>query len=344
MSSSTEYDALIIGAGPGGLSCAAAAARAGLRVAVLERGAIPGRKVCAGGITGNGLLNRLPAALLEKSFCRQIIATPRRHVRIEADQPLIATVDRQRLGAYHAAQAETAGAEIMFGARALRIAGNHVVYRSNGREKRLSGRFLVGADGSHSLVREHLRVPTERIGIGITYYLDRDSDEMVWNFDSRRFGCGYTWLFPHRDRLCVGAYSGHRHLSPRLLQKQLLTWLAETGLDIGRAELRADLVNHDFRGWRFGSCFLVGDAAGLASPLTGEGIFPAVASGEAVAAVMAGDESAGTELQRMMAKHRKHHIMLRLARLHPLVASCLVEAAAVLLQRGILTAASFEMA
>jgi geranylgeranyl reductase len=339
-----DYDAVVIGAGPGGLRCAQHLANRGVRVAVLERRYAAGRKVCAGGITWNGLLGSLPESLLEAAFASQTISTGRRRVIIREPHPLIATVNRQRLGQYQAEQAAQAGADLFFDAPVLRINDKEIFYRWRGKERRLRCDYLIGADGSNSLVRASLGLKTQRLGIGINYFVGRTYDEMIWHFDAARFGSGYSWVFPHRETMSVGVYRGTRKGSAAALQRQLLGWLGAIGVSVNRAAVGADLVNHDYRGWRFDRCFLIGDAAGLASPLTGEGIYPAVVSGEAVAAAIVDPSGDQSTINKLLKKHKKHRIMLNLAETSPQLASFLAELSALLLRYRLLSSSSFEMA
>ena len=74
-----------------------------------------------------------------------------------------------------------------------------------------------------------------------------------------------------------------------LLKQKIDQWVKKHGIDTGSARLRAGLINSDFQGYCFGNMLLEGDADGLASGLTDEGIFPAIVSGETVASLLLGD-------------------------------------------------------
>ena len=76
------YDVIIVGAGPGGLACAETTARAGLKTLVLERKLILGPKVCAGGVTWNGLVKRVPVDIMERQCATQYIYTRSQQISV----------------------------------------------------------------------------------------------------------------------------------------------------------------------------------------------------------------------------------------------------------------------
>ncbi|MEW6428915.1 MAG: NAD(P)/FAD-dependent oxidoreductase, partial [Thermodesulfobacteriota bacterium] len=263
-----SFDTIIIGAGPAGLSCAALLARQGRSVLVLEKNREIGPKVCAGGITWSGLREAIPESLVERRFQEQRIFSRLQRVTIKAAVPMVVTVDRGRLGRWMRDQAATAGAEIRSGCRVEAIGAATVATTAG----EFGYTHLVGADGSNSLVRRHLDLPRQRVGIGLQFWLEKTLPDMEWHIDAGRFAGGYAWIFPHGRRSSVGIYAGRGLLQPRELRARLLGWAQERGLSLKGLQPEAYLINYDYRGSRFGKVHLVGDAAGLASPLTGEGI------------------------------------------------------------------------
>ena len=106
------FDVVVVGAGPGGLACAEKTAFRGLSTLVLERKETLGTKVCAGGITWNGLLRKISDDLAERQFSKQYIYTRHQQVCLCSDSPIIATVDRQKLGQWMAVRARKVGAVV----------------------------------------------------------------------------------------------------------------------------------------------------------------------------------------------------------------------------------------
>jgi len=335
-----SYHTVIVGAGPGGLACATLLAQAGREVLVLERNQRVGPKVCAGGITWSGLKQRLPESLLQRSFPDQHLVTPFQKKVISAALPLVSTVNREELGQWQLKEALAAGVRVRTGARVGRIGENSLEVQG----EEIAFSHLVGADGSSSLVRQHLGLATSEVGVGINVFIAGDFPRMEWHLDDRLFNNGYAWIFPHRGCASIGAYAPRHSLRPLELRKNFLLWAAKHGINPRAARLQAGLINYDYRGWRFGNRFLVGDAAGLASALTGEGIFPAIVSGEEAARAILDPGYPAPKMARLLARHRRHLQVVRLTGASRLGCRLTTEALVLGLRTGLIDFSALEMA
>jgi len=340
------YDVIIIGAGPGGLACAAVTAAQGLSTLVLERKHILGQKVCAGGITWNGLLKKIPLDISEKHFSKQQIVTPYQRVCVSSSTPIIATVNRERLGQKLAEKAIHAGATIRLGCRVLSIEGQSLLSRNaaSGTTERLTFSYLVGADGSSSLVRRHLGLPVEALGIGITYQIPGEFPEMQWHLNSSLFANGYAWVFPHRESASIGGYVDARYMQAQELKTNLLRWGDICGYPLRQNKCSAEFINFDYRGYHFGNIFLVGDAAGLASGLTGEGIYPAIISGETVGNVLACPLGDTTPLKNLIKNQALHRKLVQITGKNKVFATFIPEIVTLCLRLKLLNFSNLEMA
>ena len=170
---------------------------------------------------------------------------------------------------------QKAGAKIRTACRVSAVDGNHIIV--NG--EKIGFDHLVGADGSNSIVRKSLDIPVNKTAIGIQYIsktLRKNFEVFVDDFrDILRYG----WIFPHRGFTSIGM--GGRTGKGALMRRSL-DELCDR-LSIERTRFEAARINIDYKGFVFGNRFLAGDAAGIASGLTGEGIYQAILSGEEVA-------------------------------------------------------------
>ena len=129
-----------------------------------------------------------------------------------------------------------------------------------------------------------------------------------------------------------------------MLKERLLAWAATQGMRIEPDAVRAGLVNFDYRGVRFDRTFLVGDAAGLASGLTGEGIHPALISGRAVARMILDPAASTRALDLLVHHHRRHRRFVALAGGRRRLCGLLMETLVVLLRLKMLDFRALEMA
>jgi geranylgeranyl reductase len=341
-----SFDVIIVGAGPGGLACAEITASQGLKTLVLERKPIIGKKVCAGGVTWHGLVKKVPIDISERQFKTQYIFTRYQKVSVSAPTPIIATVNRETLGQQMGRNALQTGAEIRLNCQVISINGRELTFLDKATKKLTQKKFtyLVGADGSSSLVRRHLGLPVQDVGIGINYQLPGNFPDMEWHLDSALFKSGYAWVFPHKDTVSVGAYVDARVMKAKTLQENLLKWGERTGFPLSAYKGEAEYINFDYRGYRFNNIFLIGDAAGLASGLTGEGIYPAIVSGESVAKCIASPGFNPVDLMKLINNHNRHKRMVSIQGKNKFLSIVLAELITFCLKKKFINFSAIEMA
>lgn len=276
------YDVIIVGAGPAGLRCAEVLASSDLSVLLLEKNDKMGQKVCAGGITRKDLaILDLPDHVIEYKVTNTAVHSPKRNSTAEAPEPFVFTLSREGLGEWQREQLFETSVKVLTKAKVSEIKTAIVVV--NGKTK-YGYRYLVGADGVSSIVRRYLKIPTEKRLIGIQYLIPSKSKPKLEIFmDSKLFKAWYAWVFPHENHIAVGCCADPKLMPPAELKKNFKIWLNQKGFDISNAQYQSWPINYDYRGYKFGNTFLVGEAAGLASGFTGEGIYQALASGDTVA-------------------------------------------------------------
>jgi len=340
-----NFAVIVIGAGPAGLSCARLLAEDGIKVLVLERKNVIGPKVCGGGITWKGLIQRVPEELIDRSFAVQNIRSNYQKIRITSTSPIIATVSRRKLGQWMYRQAVAAGACVMTGMTVKEINQCRITaVDDTGTEHGFNYRYLIGADGSSSQVRKYLRLGSGRMGVGIHYRIPGIFNSMEWHLNTKLFGNGYSWIFPFRDHASIGIYTDGTSMQPKDMLTRLHNWAARYGIDLTGHRPRAGLINYDYQGWRFGNKMLIGDAAGLASGLTGEGMYPAIVSGEAAARAIIDPEDRAEDLNRIIRKQLNHRQILKISGRNAPICTMTMEMLTLGLRTGAIPINALEMA
>lgn len=304
-----SFDVVIVGAGPAGLNCAETLAKAGKSVLLLEQNKLIGPKVCAGGLQKRDVKYlKLPERLLGCRFNSITIHTPFNKDVITSDEPFVYTVERKDLGQWQLKNLKKTDATVRTESRVTKIAKSHVVVNDS---KKIGFKHLVGADGSSSIVRRHVGLKTRDLDIAIQYLIPtKRYKEMEVFLDSELFHSWYAWIFPHKDYVSIGCGSDPRFLPINRLKENFNRWLESNRIDVSEGEYQAHSLNFDFQGYRFKNVFLIGDAAGLVSGLTGEGIYQALISGEEIAKIIIDENYVSEKMKQLIAEKRLHNKIL----------------------------------
>lgn len=303
----TDYDVIILGAGPAGLSCAAELGQSNLNVLVLDQKEIIGPKICAGGLTRRDLnYLHLPDELLDCRFKEMSIRTPLAGTVVKDEYDLICTIDRKKFADWQLEKiTDLRDTEVCKSCKVTDITKSEVVLEDG---SCVRYRYLVGADGSFSAVRRFLGIPTEDTAVAIQYIIPTDEyDKLEFFLDAELFSTWYAWIFPHENYSSIGCMCDPRQLSAKKLQQSFATWLKKNDIDISKGKYEGYAINYDYRGYRFGNVYLAGDAAGLASGLTGEGIYQAIISGEEVAKTILDEKYEAPRIKELLQTKNLHN-------------------------------------
>jgi digeranylgeranylglycerophospholipid reductase len=308
-----HYDVAIVGAGFAGLNCARAAARRGLRVLVLERKSDPGHRVHTTGLVVKEAAERweIPATLTRRVRGVRLHSPALAALDLEAAGYYFLATDTPALMRWFAREAARAGAHLRFGRpyRGARETDDGLELVDGGERVR----DLVGADGPHSTVAAEFG-----LGRNTEFLLGVEAEyEGIAGIDPDRLHCfldgrlarGYIgWVVPGHGGIAQVGLACRRPSRPDLpaFEARLATlfdW--SRARRVGR---RGGLipVGGPVAPFATRRVVLVGDAAGLASPLSAGGIHTALDSGFAAAQAIADHRLEGAEAP-----------MYALARAHP---------------------------
>lgn len=298
------YDVIIVGGGPAGLRCAQLLSKTDKKVILLEKTGGFGDKLCAGGLTLKDMgVMEIPDSIIEHKICKTSLHSRYFSTDSEVPEAFLFTVDRKELGAYQRSLLDNTGVEVRTLAKVTEVAEDHVVLKGG---EKIGYRHLVGAEGYNSIVRKHLGLKVEKKLIGFQYTIPVDEvDPKLHIFlDAPRFSVWYAWIFPHQNSIAVGCCCDPKRVDHLKIKAAFLDWLKARGLDPGKVTLESYPIAYDYRGVKFGNKYLVGEAAGLASGFTGEGIYQSIASGEEVAKLIL-DPSHSCELLEEVLKYNR---------------------------------------
>jgi geranylgeranyl reductase family protein len=292
-----RFDVLIAGAGPAGSATAIHLARGGARVLLADRARFPRDKPCGGGLTGRAL-KQVPCDVTP--VVEHVVDTFElrlhlgRSFRRTSPEPLILMTQRRRLDAYLVERAAGAGADFRDGARVedVVLRGDGVAATVGG--ERVEAAYLVGADGANGAVARAAGLDTGIVrGVALEgnapwELLDRSRYEGTAVVELGAPAGGYGWLFPKRDHANIGV-GGWNEEGPNL--REHLARVARAH-DVDPDAL-TDVKGHRLPMRRVGATtpaagrvVLVGDAAGLVDPLSGDGIYEAFVSARLAAAAI----------------------------------------------------------
>ncbi len=290
-----DFDVAIVGAGPAGSVAAHRLASAGTRVLLVDRAVFPRDKPCGGGVTARAerllpfSIEPVVEDVVDRLECR-LRYGPR--VARRSRRPLAYMTQRRRLDHFLVDKAADAGADVRDGVKVTDVRQDALAV--DGREVR--ARVVIGADGCNGTAARQLGLGGE-VAYGVAL-------EANYPYEARFAGVmfveiavvrgGYGWIFPKGDHVNLGV-GGDESEAPRL-REQLLRLCEAYGVDPAAAS--------EMRGYRLpmrssrtklacGTAAVIGDAAGLVDPFSGDGMYEAFLSARLVAdaalAVLAGE-------------------------------------------------------
>ncbi len=348
------FDVLIVGAGPAGSFAAELLAKGRARVALFDGRPEGEPKACGGGVTAKALkawpqlLNAVGRTITELD----LYSPSSKKLHLQLDEPF-AIYSRVAFDSYLRDRARDAGAQVVSEKiSARRIKRTDDGWRvTNETGSQWTGPILIGADGANSGIAKMLagKLPPSDMEVAFGYRAPLPSNESAPTVVAFLPGwVGYAWAFPRPDHISFGIATTqdafeHEPLDDLLWRfmiayyqqcegAEVKFWRVDNG-DAKTAHIRAHLdataeryaaripglapETWDTRTVSSDDWALLGDAAGFADPVTGEGIYYALRSAELLAeAYLSGDfrsyeanwrEDFGAELRRAAQMRRRFY-------------------------------------
>jgi len=289
-----HFDALVVGAGPAGSATAIRLAEEGVSVLIADRATFPRDKPCGGGLTARAVRQCPvdPSPVVEEEVDLVELRFRYRDAVVRtARSPVILMTQRRRLDAFLLGEARERGVdaregvrvELELDARTASVGGERVTYD-----------VLVGADGANGVTAR-----ATGLGGGIVHGVAYEGNVPYGVVSRERYARravveladipgGYGWVFAKGDHVNVGV-GGWQSEGPNL-RAHLSRVCAAHGIDEAKLE--------NLRGHRLplrrpgtpiaaGRALLVGDAAGLIDPVSGDGMYECFVSARLAAAAAA---------------------------------------------------------
>ena len=288
------YDVVIVGAGPAGSTLGYELARRGISALILEKERLPRNKTCAGGVTfrAHALLDFDIGPVTQRvaygmkisyqlgDFCVKKYRDPLAHLVMRRDFDYLLVK-----------KAQDAGATVIDGTRAEQISASAGQVEVLTKEDTFRAKIAVGADGANSIVASKMGLMKDaqrELALEAEVSVSQGKiDELgsLISVDLGRIPGGYGWVFPKKSHVSAGV------TGPARLSRGFKPYLDRILQQFGEYDI-VDFSGHVMPMRRRGSSIqrgnvlLVGDAAGLIHPLSGEGIFYAVKSAKLAAPVI----------------------------------------------------------
>ena len=307
MSEEYQYDVVVVGGGPAGSSAAWAAAKNGIKVALIEKEGSIAETVRTSGVTWIqnikefGIPENCYNPIKNFSFC-----SPNNEVTISDSVPRAAVLDVRKTYRWLANEAEKEGADIF-----IKTSINDVIKNDNGDIVGVSGtgpkgeitfrsKIIIDASGFSSTICKAMGFATqwERFGAGAEWEVKAEQvdSETWWLMVGQQYSpAGYAWIFPLGNdivRIGVGVGKPESNVDPTQRLKELMDTKVGPIKKLGKItpiEFHYGLIPNDglSRKTVFNNLILVGDSAGQANPLVLEGIRYAIKFGRVAGKVSA---------------------------------------------------------
>ncbi len=289
----------VLGGGPAGSFAAERLARAGLNTVILDD-KLAWEKPCGGGLTYKAyseypflLENQTPKKLVHQTYLHEPKVGA---AKIDLSQPLV-IYSRYDLNKMLLERAERAGAQIEK-CRVLGLERWNSGWQIRTRQGSLDADFCVVATGARNPLRNFgTRYTPADTMLALGYYVPSQQDHIDIQFLPRLEG--YIWVFPRCGHLSVGICG--KGEPAQKLRLRLERYMEEKGIPAKDSTFYSHVLpSLDRSGWRNnrvgGEGWLAaGDAGGLVDPITGEGLYYAMRSGDLASQMVLNDSHAPAE-------------------------------------------------
>lgn len=327
-----KYDVIVVGAGPSGATAAKCLAENGIKVALIDKDKFPRDKPCGGGLPTR-VLKRFPYTvdLIDSISYGSVTysSSLRYKFKILRDKPVIATVMRRDFDYGLVKIAVAKGAELISNSNVKEITiddkKSTVIFEN---DKSIESELVIGADGVRSIVADKSNLSKKSDEICLCLLEEQQMTEkdikkyfsykkIVHIFIKTKGISGYGWVFPKKNYVNIGIgefYTGSNSKKPHSNLKDVFDKYIEILKD--KKILPNNFKIKNLQGGALpvfplektycDRVLLCGDAAGFINPITGEGIYYAMTSGELAAKISINALEKNDFSEKTLSKYQKN--------------------------------------
>ncbi len=326
------YDVAIVGAGPAGSTTAKFLAEKGLKIALIDKSKFPRDKPCAGGLPSR-VLKRFPYikenGLIESYSYGGYALSPslKYKAKVQEKDPIVGMVIRKKFDMSLVKLALGNGTSLIDGKAVedIKITDKKINISLSDNTS-VESKLIVGADGVWSIVAKKTGLMTLNRPHGVCVYNEYElGEDEIENLFAKERMCylhlkfndifGYGWVFPKKQHVNIGIGM----LIPKKYEKEQKRNILNVYKDYFNILKENKMLPDNLE---IGKCYggaipfvplgktysdrvlIVGDAAGFINPLTGEGIYFAMTSGEIAAKVISSSLEANDTSENYLSKYQ----------------------------------------
>jgi geranylgeranyl reductase family protein len=327
-----KYEVVIVGAGPAGSTAAKFLSEKGINVLLLDKEKFPRNKPCGGGLPIR-VFNRFP--YIEKNFIDSYSYSAfayspsvKYKMKLKRDKPLLATILRKKFDYELVKLAIKAGTKFIDEKSVvdIKITNNSakVILEDN---SKIESEIVIGADGVWSTIAKKTGLIKDYKNICMCLFQEfKLSPKTIDQYLGKDRTChihikvngtaGYGWVFSKKEHVNIGITDFKKPSEQKKVSKNIKNTY-ESYLRILKQDkiIPDDLNDEKIRGGALltrplnktysDRVIICGDAAGFANPVTGEGIYHAMVSGEIAAEVISNALVKGNTREKFLSRYQK---------------------------------------
>jgi len=295
------YDAVVVGAGPGGATSAYYLAKAGYKVALIDKSKFPRFKPCGDGISIRTVYDldfKIPDEVIHQNLYGASLISDRNELFIgRVDRKVGFTSTRNDFDHFLVQKAHDIGVDLFESTNIKNLSKNNGSYTVSSKDQDFQGKFIIGADGANTKIGRlsglYKQPSPDQNGIAVRTYIEFSESEFnqfvvgkdILELYFFPIPMGYGWVFPLRNAINIGIGGIASEMNP--LNEKFRDFYNKLFKIRGmEPKPYQHYQGHPLPPGGFDRTIakdrilLIGDAAGLIDPFSGEGIHWAVRSGK----------------------------------------------------------------